>query len=194
MFEIQTETPRRHAGIPPTSFTTNRGRVSTRPPRVLSFARVVSRVSLSATSTGTVVKAEMAKRLWATLIQATVTLCEPVSESLKAAFETVDESNMKPSGKLRAREVVRLCERGATTGEMVACPTGDDGMTVEIVQGARDLLFAIPDDGSALYFTARADRGFRRSGMIVDDSAITRLVEWAAGGHATFPENGIRIG
>jgi hypothetical protein len=125
-----------------------------------------------------------------------ITLGRQTAPSIKVAVATVERSTMTPSGKGKARHLLEICEGSGFAGELVACPTGDDGMTIELVKDetGRDLLFALPDDGAELYFTARANGGFRKAGIVSDSAAILDLIKWTEIAKTKFPLNGLRIG
>jgi hypothetical protein len=102
---------------------------------------------------------------------------------------------MSAAGKCRAQDVLRSCARGGV-GDLVACPTDDDGLSIEIVRNVtgRDLLFAIPEHGRPLYFTARIIKGRRSSGVVLTDSAIGKLIDWVEGRTDSLPLSELQIG
>lgn len=74
------------------------------------------------------------------------------------------------------------------------CPTGDEGMTWEIedATSGRALLFASPDTGSPVYFTAAVANRLREAGIVETDTGAAGLVEWVNGGE--FPTSGVILG
>src|ERR1700690_3517618 len=102
-----------------------------------------------------------------------------------------------------APEALHVCLRtigmmravgSSTTGEL-AIATEDGGMTIEFndASRSREIVFAVPDDGSARYFVARAPDAFRKAGVVVDDSGVRGLAQWLAG-KAPFPSRGLQVG
>ncbi len=122
-------------------------------------------------------------------------LDEDAEGSLKVASEAVERSGMSAAGKSKAQDLLRLCARGGVS-ELVACPTDDDGLSVEIVRNVtgRDLLFAIPEHGKPLYFTARIIKGHRNSGVVLTDSAVAKLIDWVEGRTDSLPVSELKIG
>lgn len=82
----------------------------------------------------------------------------------------------------------------SSAGEL-AIATEDGGMTIEFTDpsGSREVVFAVPDDGSMRYFVARGPGAFRKAGVVVDDSGVASLAQWLAP-NAPFPSRGIQIG
>jgi hypothetical protein len=106
------------------------------------------------------------------------------------------DSSLLPEGRLRALALFDKVMEVAVRADTAAVPTDDDGMTLEFSseETGRDLLFAIPDDGSVRYFTARGPDGFRRAGIVKDDCALTSLSRWLMEPDAKFPSVGLDVG
>jgi len=106
------------------------------------------------------------------------------------------DSSLLPEGRQTALTLFDKVMQVAVGADSAAVPTDDDGMTLEFSseETGRDLLFAIPDDGSVRYFTARAPDGFRRAGIVKDDCALTSLSRWLMEPDAKFPSVGLDVG
>lgn len=58
----------------------------------------------------------------------------------------------------------------------------------------REVVLVLPTDGDVLYFVARDAAGFRRAGVMIEDSAVEDLGRWASDAGARFPSRGLEIG
>ncbi|MEO7113839.1 MAG: hypothetical protein ABI183_25590 [Polyangiaceae bacterium] len=65
---------------------------------------------------------------------------------------------------------------------------------IEFVRSSsdRELDFVVPDDGSVVYFIARAT-DFRKAGIVREESAIAGLTDWF-GEDAAFSDRGLEVG
>jgi hypothetical protein len=88
------------------------------------------------------------------------------------------------------------CKVASGELEELAIPTDDGGMTFELSSRAteREVVFAIPADGSVRYFLARGESGFRRAGVVVDVSAFASLARWLESPSVAFPTVGLQLG
>lgn len=75
-------------------------------------------------------------------------------------------------------------------------PTTDGGIIFEVEDepSGKDLLLALPEDGSILYFTARGPDGFKRAGVVSDEVVVGFLVDWVVRVGADFPKGGLLLG
>jgi len=136
------------------------------------------------------------------LMRATATTVEQ-RRTLFTSASVADESSadictskLFEAGKAMALLVLRRARQVADFSELVV-PTGDGGITLEFASPTtgREVMFALPDDGTRLYFSAKADgRGFRRAGITLDQEGIIALAEWVAGSSNSFPEEGLQLG
>ncbi len=90
-----------------------------------------------------------------------------------------------------AQDLIRLCQEAA---ELTVCMAGDGGLTVEVEKPptTRDVLFALPDKGTPLYFTADNQGGFWQAGIVDDWQVVQDLVAWVNGG--SYPTRGLVVG
>jgi hypothetical protein len=85
----------------------------------------------------------------------------------------------------------QICSASASPAQ--ECPTGDGGMTWEIEDSFdRTLLFAAPDTGTPVYFTADVPGVLRHAGIVETAAGASGLVEWVGGGK--FPVSGVILG
>jgi hypothetical protein len=98
-------------------------------------------------------------------------------------------------GERVASDIVHMLGDVARSTDSALIPTDDGGITLEFVseRSGRDLLFAIPSDGSVRYFTARGPDGFRRAGIVKNDSAFGELARWLADSNADFSSLGLDV-
>lgn len=132
----------------------------------------------------------------ACVVSLSTSSCERASAeyaSLDESRREIDASLMDDAGKARARAILSLVRGGAPGAvELVVATDEDDrGITMEFEANGRDLLFAIPRDGSRVYFAARGD-GTRRAGLVHPGGAARTLGMWLLGG--AFPTDGIVLG
>lgn len=82
----------------------------------------------------------------------------------------------------------------APTASELAIPSEDGGMTIEFeAPGGREIVFAVPGDGSVRYFVARGPDGFRKAGVVVEGVGVAHLAEWLAE-RAPFNPSGLQVG
>jgi hypothetical protein len=115
---------------------------------------------------------------------------------LMDAEAALGRSTLLAAGMDHARILLKALLR--SDAELDAVPTLDGGMTFELssLSPDRDLLFALPDHGGVLYFTARDHvAGTRRAGIVTDETAvIPGLLAWLDDQNAEFPTRGVDLG
>jgi hypothetical protein len=104
-----------------------------------------------------------------------------------ACCKEIRDSGLKILGVVQANRVWTfmrgiLTERRISEGIEVVAPAGDNGLLFEYTLGDRCVLFHVPQDGEAIYYTLRGRDGFCESGSIDVLSGIIEIGNWITGG------------
>lgn len=89
----------------------------------------------------------------------------------------IEVSGLTSLGKLQAYRVWETLKGMVQEKETSILPTDDHGLVLEFTREGRDLLFAVPEDGTIIYYTARGENGLRHSGVISED--FHPLLHWS---------------
>jgi hypothetical protein len=106
----------------------------------------------------------------------------------------IERSFLSFSGRSIAKGVLDAVRALGRTAEL-ALQTDDDGLTLEFSDAdhGRDLLFAIPQDGTRIYFIIREHDHVREAGLVVHEVGISGLAAWLFG-NGDFPSEGVQLG
>lgn len=108
----------------------------------------------------------------------------------------VEAAGLGPAAREACLGIISTVRTIAPSSAELAVPSEDGGMTIEFEntgEGGRELVFAVPDDGSVRYFVARGANGFRKAGVVVDGGGVAHLAEWLAG-RTPFSPAGLQVG
>jgi hypothetical protein len=89
-------------------------------------------------------------------------------EDVIQVVRVLEDSSLTQFGKWQLIKLFSDVVLNAPEADWAVMPTDDGSVTLEFCSHVttRDLLFAVTQDSSVMYFTARGPNGFRKSGIV----------------------------
>jgi hypothetical protein len=106
----------------------------------------------------------------------------------------IERSALSLGGRALARHLLDAVRMIGVVSEL-ALHTDDGGLTLEFSNGdsGREIMFAIPQDASRLFFLTREQNHVGEAGLVVEDDAVGALAAWLLG-MGSFPSRGVELG
>lgn len=111
-------------------------------------------------------------------------------------MEAILASRLEPQACARMLADVNLLRMFTSGLSELVGETDDGGLTLEIaeLESGREIVLAVPVDGSARYFIARDREGLREAGHVLGGTGLVSLARWVRGTHDEVGSVGLAMG